>query len=48
VVVALVSHAAIDWARVYAAASLVVDAVNSSAGHELRPRQVLLLGAGWK
>lgn len=48
VVVALVSHAAIDWARVYSVAGLVVDAVNSSAGHELRPRQVLLLGAGWK
>jgi len=48
VVVALVRHAAIDWARVYAAADLVVDAVNSSRGHSLRPRQVLLLGAGWK
>ena len=48
VVVALVGHSAIDWARVYAAAGLVVDTVNSSAGHHLRPRQVLLLGAGWK
>jgi UDP-N-acetyl-D-glucosamine dehydrogenase len=48
VVVALVRHAAIDWERVYAVSSLVVDAVNSSGGHSLRPRQVLLLGAGWK
>ncbi len=48
VVVALVGHAAIDWPRVYATSGLVVDAVNSSAGQDLRPRQVLLLGAGWK
>ncbi|MEP7378862.1 MAG: nucleotide sugar dehydrogenase [Chloroflexota bacterium] len=48
VVVALVGHAAIDWSRVYATSGLVVDAVNSSAGRALRPRQVLLLGAGWK
>ena len=46
--VALVGHAAIDWARVYDAATVVVDTVNSSAGHTLKPRQVLLLGAGWK
>ncbi len=46
--VALVGHAAIDWSRVYDAATLVVDAVNSSAGHSLKPRQVRLLGAGWK
>jgi UDP-N-acetyl-D-glucosamine dehydrogenase len=48
VVVALVRHDAIDWGRVYAETTLVVDAVNSSGGHNLRPRQVLLLGAGWK
>ena len=48
VVVALVNHTAIDWPLVYRTASLVVDAVNSSAGHDLAPRQVLLLGAGWK
>jgi UDP-N-acetyl-D-mannosaminuronate dehydrogenase len=48
VVVALVHHTAIDWERVYEAADLVVDAVNSSAGRNLHPRQVLLLGAGWR
>jgi UDP-N-acetyl-D-glucosamine dehydrogenase len=47
-VVVLVGHAAIDWSRVYETARLVVDTVNSSAGHILQPRQVLLLGAGWK
>ena len=46
--VALVGHAAIDWSRVYEMANLVVDTVNSSAGQALKPRQVLLLGAGWK
>ncbi|MEI7743081.1 MAG: nucleotide sugar dehydrogenase [Chloroflexota bacterium] len=47
VVVVLVAHRAIDWARVYAEAGLVVDTVNSSAGRTTAPRQVLRLGAGW-
>jgi len=48
VVVVLVGHTAIDWGRVYDRAGLVVDTVNSSAGHSLKQRQVRLLGAGWK
>ncbi len=47
VVVVLVAHDAVDWRRVYAAAVLVIDTVNSSRGQQLRPRQVLRLGAGW-
>jgi len=47
VVVVLVAHRAIDWDRVYSAAPLVVDTVNSSAGRAARPRTVLRLGAGW-
>ena len=46
-VVVLTAHRAIDWDRVYAAAPLVVDTVNSSAGRGTRPRTVLRLGAGW-
>jgi UDP-N-acetyl-D-glucosamine dehydrogenase len=46
-VVVLVRHRAIPWDDVYAAAGLVVDTVNSSAGRAVRPRQVLRLGAGW-
>ena len=38
----------VDWANVYASANLVVDTVNSSAGHAVRERQVLRLGAGWR
>jgi hypothetical protein len=41
------AHAAIDWAKVYERADLVVDTVDSSRGHSTRPRQVLRLGAGW-
>jgi UDP-N-acetyl-D-glucosamine dehydrogenase len=47
VVVVLVAHRAVDWARIYASAPLVVDTVNSSAGQPARPRTVLRLGAGW-
>ena len=47
VVVVLVNHRAIDWARVYAEAPLVVDSVDSSRGRSLRERGVLRLGAGW-
>jgi hypothetical protein len=32
---------------VYEGADLIVDTVDSSAGHTVRPRQVLRLGAGW-
>jgi hypothetical protein len=41
------AHAAIDWTRVYAAADLVVDTVNSVRGRTVRPGQVMRLGAGW-
>jgi len=47
VVVVVTAHKAIDWDRVYASGSLIVDTVNSSAGRETRPRTVLRLGAGW-
>jgi UDP-N-acetyl-D-glucosamine dehydrogenase len=47
VVVALVAHKAIDWATVYGTADLVVDTVDTSRRVEVRPRQVLRLGAGW-
>ena len=47
VIVVVTAHAAIDWTRVYAAADLVVDTVNSSRGRAVRPGQVMRLGAGW-
>ncbi len=47
VIVVVTAHKAIDWARVYSQADLVVDTVDSSRNHETRPRQVLRLGAGW-
>ena len=40
-------HRAIDWDRVYEQADLIVDTVDSSRVREVRPRQVLRLGAGW-
>ena len=46
-IVVVTAHRAIDWPRVYERADLVVDTVDSSAGHSTRPRQVLRLGAGW-
>jgi UDP-N-acetyl-D-glucosamine dehydrogenase len=46
-IVVVTPHSAIDWARVYGQAGLVVDTVNSSRGHPTRERQVLRLGAGW-
>ena len=46
-IVVVTAHRAIDWERVYDRADLVVDTVDSSAGHPTRPRQVLRLGAGW-
>ena len=46
-IVVVTAHRAIDWPRVYERADLVVDTVDSSAGHATRPRQVLRLGAGW-
>jgi UDP-N-acetyl-D-glucosamine dehydrogenase len=46
-IVVVTPHTAIDWARVYGQAGLVVDTVNSSRGHPTRERQVLRLGAGW-
>jgi len=47
VIVIVTGHEAIDWASVMARADLVVDTVNRSAGHPVRPQQVLRLGAGW-
>jgi UDP-N-acetyl-D-glucosamine dehydrogenase len=47
VVVVVTAHAAIDWARTYERAGLIVDTVDSSHGRATRPRQVLRLGAGW-
>jgi UDP-N-acetyl-D-glucosamine dehydrogenase len=46
-VVVVTPHRAIDWARVYDRASLVVDTTNSSRHQPRRERQVLRLGAGW-
>ena len=46
-IVVLVPHAKIDFGSVYQQASLVVDTVNSSKNHSLRPRTVLRLGSGW-
>lgn len=47
VAVVVTGHRAIDWARVYECADLVVDTVDTSRGHPIRDRQVLRLGAGW-
>ena len=47
VIVVHTAHRMIDWDHVYRQADLVVDTVNSSAGRDLDPRQVLRLGAGW-
>jgi UDP-N-acetyl-D-glucosamine dehydrogenase len=47
VVVIVTPHRDIDFGRVYERADLVVDTVNNSANREIRPRQVLRLGAGW-
>jgi len=47
VIVVVTAHRDIDWPEVYGSAGLVVDTVNSSAGHRIRDRQVLRLGAGW-
>jgi UDP-N-acetyl-D-glucosamine dehydrogenase len=46
-VVVVTPHRAIDFARVYEHAELVVDTVNSSKDQGVRSRQVLRLGAGW-
>jgi UDP-N-acetyl-D-glucosamine dehydrogenase len=46
-VVVVTAHRAVDWARLYERAPLVVDTVDSSRGHAVRDRQVLRLGAGW-
>ena len=46
-IVVLVPHAKIDFSEVYEKASLVVDTVNSSKNHMLRPHTVLRLGSGW-
>ncbi|MFH1475558.1 MAG: nucleotide sugar dehydrogenase [Chloroflexota bacterium] len=46
-VIVVTAHRSIDWDAVYARASLILDTVNSSRGHDVRSRQVLRLGAGW-
>jgi UDP-N-acetyl-D-glucosamine dehydrogenase len=46
-VVVVTAHAAIDWPTVYDRAGLVIDTVDSSRDHVVKPRQVLRLGAGW-
>ena len=46
-VVVVTPHKAIDFGSVYERADLIVDTVNSSGGRDVRPRQVLRLGAGW-
>jgi UDP-N-acetyl-D-glucosamine dehydrogenase len=46
-IVVLVAHRAVDWDRLYASATLVVDTVATAKGRTTRPRQVLRLGAGW-
>jgi UDP-N-acetyl-D-glucosamine dehydrogenase len=47
VIVVVTAHRAIDWARIYDTADLVIDTVNSSEGQRTKPGQVLRLGAGW-
>jgi UDP-N-acetyl-D-glucosamine dehydrogenase len=47
IIIVVTPHAAVDWEAVYGRADLVLDTVNSSRGHPVRPRQVLRLGAGW-
>jgi UDP-N-acetyl-D-glucosamine dehydrogenase len=46
-VVVVTAHRAVDLDDVYRRADLVVDTVDSSRGRDVRPRQVLRLGAGW-
>lgn len=41
------AHRAIDWVAVFAGSDLILDTVNASRGRQVRPRQVLRLGAGW-
>jgi len=46
-IVVVTAHRAIDWAAVFGRADLVIDTVDSSTGQDIRPGQVLRLGAGW-
>jgi UDP-N-acetyl-D-glucosamine dehydrogenase len=46
-IVVVTAHRAIDWAAVFGRANLVIDTVDSSTGQDIRPGQVLRLGAGW-
>ena len=45
--VVVTAHRSIGWDDVFARGSLIVDTVNVSQGREVRPNQVLRLGAGW-
>lgn len=45
--VVVTAHRSIDWDDVFRRGSLIVDTVNVSKGREVRPNQVLRLGAGW-
>jgi len=47
VFVALVAHRDIAWDGVFARADLIVDTVDAARDRPVRPKQVLLLGAGW-
>lgn len=46
-VVVITPHAEIDFDAVFEQSDLIVDTRDVSHGRELRPRQVLRLGAGW-
>jgi hypothetical protein len=46
-VVIVTPHHDVDWDRVFAETDLVVDTRDASHGREVRPGQVLRLGAGW-
>jgi UDP-N-acetyl-D-glucosamine dehydrogenase len=46
-IVIVTAHRAVDWTSVYRSAALIVDTVNASNQRDVRPRQVLRLGAGW-
>jgi len=46
-VLIVTQHRAIDWDAVFGRAGVILDTVNASRGRQVRPRQVLRLGAGW-
>jgi UDP-N-acetyl-D-glucosamine dehydrogenase len=46
-VVIVTPHRDVDWDLVFERGDLIVDTRDASRGHQLRPGQVLRLGAGW-